>query len=470
MPNIRGSFKVENPSRSMELRLGSFGDSNFSKDRSSYRPGIFDGVSFSGTHRPEIYLTDREFHFDLSGRVKRIHNHSGDWRRAWAYLERMPDNRWVSYTLAEGETFHQIGNKCHLANGWSDPPGIGKAYPEKEVEEGLAIYDEMIEFAREVLERRPALEFSPFYGIRVPNEERDLRHAFEFLEKIAPRDRQWLEEDSKGLPEILGAKVPVLPPETLEIDYRVIPIMLMEGCGNNCSFCNVKGAHGLSFRSQENVEQQIQSLRDYYGPELKNFDAVMLGQNNAFAASADMIEKAARLSYEAFGFENSYLRTGNGRLYLFSTLKSFLEADESKLELFDSLPYGGTRINVGIEAATDKNLRTLGKPQDSAMVEEGLRKAAKINAKTRNWDLVFKGKARLKVSVNFIIGDVFDEEHIPSIGRALKKSKFNEGDIFLSPLQDHIDHAQIVSDLAAVKGNWSESEGPRVHLYTMQAL
>ncbi|PJC73275.1 MAG: hypothetical protein CO013_07230, partial [Syntrophobacterales bacterium CG_4_8_14_3_um_filter_58_8] len=57
-----------------------------------------------------------------------------------------------------------------------------------------------------------------------------------FLLRVAAMNREGLAEEGRTLHRIMGANLPVLPPETIDVDYEVIPLILTEGCTYNCRF------------------------------------------------------------------------------------------------------------------------------------------------------------------------------------------------------------------------------------------
>ena len=96
------------------------------------------------------------------------------------------------------------------------------------------------------------------------------------------------------LHRIIGATLPVLPPETIDVDYEVIPLILTEGCAYNCRFCLFKTTGGFRVRSPRNIAAQIRSLKDFYGADLINYNSLMLGQNDALAAGGDSTGRRRR--------------------------------------------------------------------------------------------------------------------------------------------------------------------------------
>ena len=246
----------------------------------------------------------------------------------------------------------------------------------------------------------------------------------EFLMKVAARGRKRLAEEAGALHRIMGVDLPVLPPDTIDVDYEVIPLILSEGCTYNCRFCLFKSTGGFRVRSLQNIAAQVRSLKDFYGPDLINYNSLMLGQNNALAAGEALLLGAAEMAYEGLNLSASYHR-GRPNLFLFGSVDSFLEMENSLLDRLEKLPYR-TSINVGMESFDQETLDRLGKPLRAERVREAFRKMVAVN----------RSRSNIGVSCNLVLGGDLPSRHLDAIQSVLaaEATARDRGDVYLSPL------------------------------------
>jgi radical SAM superfamily enzyme YgiQ (UPF0313 family) len=263
----------------------------------------------------------------------------------------------------------------------------------------------------------------------------------EFLQRVAVRNREKLAEEGKTLHRIIGANLPVLPPDTIDVDYEVIPLILTEGCTYNCRFCVFKTTGGFQVRSPQNIAAQIRSLKDFYGADLINYNSLMLGQNDALAAGEDQMVHAAEMAYELLNFSASYHR-GRPNLFMFGSVDSFLEADHSLLDRLERLPYC-TSINVGMESFDQETLDRLGKPLRAERVREAFRKMQAVN----------RCRPNIAVSCNFVLGGDLPPRHLEAIKTVLaaETTARDRGAVYLSPLIGTSRRREILREFREIK-------------------
>ncbi|MCX5822797.1 MAG: radical SAM protein [Deltaproteobacteria bacterium] len=263
----------------------------------------------------------------------------------------------------------------------------------------------------------------------------------EFLQRVAVRNRERLVEEAMTLHRIMGANLPVLPPETIDVDYEVIPLILTEGCTYNCRFCLFKTTGGFRVRSPQNIAAQIRSLKDFYGADLINYNSLMLGQNNALAAGEDLLAGAAEMAYELLNLSASYHR-GRPNLFMFGSVDSFLEADDSLLDRLERLPYR-TLINVGMESFDQETLDRLGKPLQAEQVREAFRKMQAVN----------RCRSNIAVSCNFVLGGDLPSRHLEAIKTVLaaETTARDRGTVYLSPLIGTSRRREILKEFREIK-------------------
>lgn len=262
-----------------------------------------------------------------------------------------------------------------------------------------------------------------------------------FLQRVAASNRERLAEEANTLHRIMGANLPVLPPETIDVDYEVIPLILTEGCTYNCRFCLFKTTGGFRVRSPQNIAAQIHSLKDFYGADLINYNSLMLGQNDALAAGEELLAGAAEMAYDILNLSASYHR-GRPNLFMFGSVDSFLEADHSLLDRLERLPYR-TSINVGMESFDQETLDRLGKPLRAEKVREAFRKMQAVN----------RCRPNIAVSCNFVLGEDLPSRHPESIKTVLaaETTARDRGAVYLSPLIGASQRREILKEFREIK-------------------
>jgi len=262
-----------------------------------------------------------------------------------------------------------------------------------------------------------------------------------FLQRVAASNRERLAEEAETLHRIMGGNLPVLPPETIDVDYEVIPLILTEGCTYNCRFCLFKTTGGFRVRSPQNIAAQISSLKDFYGADLINYNSLMLGQNDALAAGEELLAGAAEMAYDILNLSASYHR-GRPNLFMFGSVDSFLEADHSLLDRLERLPYR-TSINVGMESFDQGTLDRLGKPLQAERVREAFRKMQDVN----------RSRPNIAVSCNFVLGGDLPSRHPESIKTVLaaETTARDRGAVYLSPLIGASQRREILKEVREIK-------------------
>jgi len=263
----------------------------------------------------------------------------------------------------------------------------------------------------------------------------------DFLKKVAARNRVTLAEDAKTLHRIIGTNLPVLPPDTIDVDYEVIPLIVTEGCKSNCRFCLFKSAGDFRVRSRQSIAAQIRAVKDFYGADLVNYNSVVLGQNDALAAGGELLTGTADMAYDLLNLSASYHR-GRPRLYIFGGVDSFLAADDSLFEGLERLPYS-TSINVGLESPDQETLDRLGKPLRAEKVRESFRKMQEVNRCRRN----------IEVSCNFVLGGDLPSRNVEAIKTMLTEEKTTKGKgvVYLSPLLGASQRREVLREFRAIK-------------------
>ncbi len=410
-------------------------------DRHFKRSGVIDWIG-----KPVmIRFAGLVFHFDLEGRIHRIDGFESPY--SWDWLQRTMANDWIYYDKIWRpgpipEPSGLIGDTAWAINGRTDLPMLKghSGLQEQHVARAFDRLDALIEIAGVYVERPPEIE-----PACAPEDAQRLRA---FLAKVARHDRNALQRIADDLRTVHGG-MPVLPPDTLNVDYQVLLIKVMDGCANACGFCTARSEAPFAIRSREDVDTQIETLSRIYGEDLYNYNAVVLGECDALVSP--WVEYAARRAFETFQCGASY--HAGSALFLFATNATLCALPDATIGMLDALPFEQVYVNVGWEAVTQDALDRLRKRLTREDVLAGMRRACDINAT----------RAKVRISGNFICGEEYEVE---SVAEALRETQFR-GQIYLSPLQNACGAAKALSDLRTLR---EASRAARVHLYTMQRL
>jgi hypothetical protein len=383
-----------------------------------------------------------EFHFNLLGQVRRIFSGARYWPNAQETLKRTIANDWIFMSTFGYEGSYSL-MKTHYVplTAYHDPALFledEKPLDSPYVAQALEMFDAFVEHAGELAGNGA----SP--------------RAAEFLAKVARFGRPALDAERQRLYDINGGHLTVLPPDTIDVEYEIIPLQISDGCTGGCAFCKFNDGIGFHVRDRANVKKQVSELRDFFGPDLMNYNAVVLGQNDALAAGAHAIDFAARLAYEELNIAESYHE--GSFLYMFGGAHTLLDADEELFEALDNLPFENIHVNVGLESPHEQTLDILGKPQSAADVRYAFEKIRHINSD-------FK---KLNVSCNFVVGDDLPRDHVDAVRDLLSgaDTRMMKGTAFISPLENAASPRLTRNDFTSIK---LAARMP-VYLYLVQRL
>ena len=356
----------------------------------------------------EIKTPDHIFQYNLNGEIKYLQGRGKGWPHPAEWLKRTVANDWVYYSAGEyGRTYDCFG-EYYL-------PCL--SYPSNSVMGGNPFNDHAVRSALEAWE-----------GIRIELKglrARSLPQGLEdFLGLAIEHDAKRLELRSQALHRLIGGRVTVLPPDARHVDYEIIPLIIADGCLYNCAFCRVKTGDDFAPRDKKSVMEQIEQIKVFYGHDLRNYNAVFLGQHDALNAGQDLIEFAATKTYEILGFDRSHM--AGAYLFLFGSADSLLNARDGLFMMLHGLPFR-TYINIGLESADRETLTALGKPIDSEMVGEAFGRMLEIN---RQYE-------RIEVTANFILGSNLPQGHLPNSLDLIRNGLgrfYSKGAIYFSPL------------------------------------
>ncbi len=368
-----------------------------------------------------------ELDFNLRGGWKRLAGKPSVWPDPQAVLKRTEGNELIYYgTDGYASSYDLIKNYYVPFNGRYDSEIFTeKPLEEEHVRRALLAYDGLVAAAGKLAAR-----------VEGPRPR-------DFLQQLAASDRVMLAGEADRLHRIIGGHLPVLPPDTIDVDYEVIPLIITEGCSYQCRFCRFKTAGGFHVRDRESIALQIKALKDFYGADLVNYNSLVLGQNNALAAGEDILTGTASRAYEALNLGASYHR-GRPNLFIFGSVDAFLEAGNSLFDRLENLPYA-TAINVGLESPDQDTLDSLGKPLRAERVRQAFRKMRAVNGQY----------SQITVSCNFVIGTDLPARHVEAIKTLLseKQAAPGKGRVYLSPLLGASQRRQILKEFREIKIN-----------------
>jgi radical SAM superfamily enzyme YgiQ (UPF0313 family) len=252
------------------------------------------------------------------------------------------------------------------------------------------------------------------------------KHLKDFLTRILRNDEETLKRNANQLYRLIGGQVTVLPPDTRHVDYEVIPIIIADGCLYNCGFCRVKTGQDFAPRSTKDIIGQIKHLKKFYGQDLKNYNAIFLGQHDALSSGETLLELAAKKAYETFEFEHSYLK--GVYLFLFGSVDSMIHSKDHLFETLNNLPFS-TSINIGLESNDPITLIALKKPVPIDKIRDALNRILEINR-------IYE---KIEISANFVFGNDLPPTHLPSLFELTRNKPSlsgGKGAFYFSPLID----------------------------------
>ncbi|MBI4633362.1 MAG: radical SAM protein [Deltaproteobacteria bacterium] len=380
------------------------------------------------------------FDFNLQGRLKRITGSPSVWPDPTEMLKRTESDDFVYYGTDGYELSYDLLKNYYLPYSGKYESALSDARPleSAHVAQALSTFDCLCERAG-----------------RLASAAGD-RRLKKFLATVAAMDRKMLAQEAGKLHSIIGGSLPVLPPDIIDVDYEVIPLMVTEGCDYQCRFCCFKTADGLKARSRSNIARQVKALRDLYGEDLVNYNSLVLGQNDALGAGEELLRETAETAYAGLRLGES-CHGGAPNLFLFGSVGSFMSARESCFDILNALPFS-TRINIGLESPDQATLDILGKPLKAVAVTEAFRKAQAVNRRWPNID----------VTVNFVLGTDLPLRHLKAVRDLIADAApcRDKGAVYLSPLIGAATRRQVLEDFRKLK----RASALPVYLYLVQSL
>ncbi|MCU0598152.1 MAG: hypothetical protein MUE70_02705 [Desulfobacterales bacterium] len=373
----------------------------------------------------EIRNSAYTYQFNLNGEIKTIQGRGEGWLDAAEWLKRTVGDDWV-YFSAGGYTgaYDYTGEyyvPC-LAYESNTVYGNGR-FESSEVLNAFAAWEQL-------QKRLQSLDLTSLQP-----------DAANCIRQIIDKSPAALKDRAERFHRIIGGRVTVLPPDTRHVEYDVIPVNISDGCLYHCGFCRVKSTAGYKVRSETNILSQIEQLNEFFGKDIINCNSVFLGQHDALFAGADIIEWTARKAYEVLRLGSAYMK--EPRLFLFGSVDSLLNADNSLFSALNRLPYQ-TYINIGLETADAQTLSILKKPLNPDKISEAFHQLMAVNHQYAN----------IEITANFVYGADLPETHLPSIlglTRHQLNRSYSKGTIYISPLENSGTKQELLSKFIEFK-------------------
>ena len=391
---------------------------SFRFDNFSVTLGKKGGTSYTKASYPTRYGTFAEiktpgfiYHFDPNGELRFIQGCDDAWPNRVEWLKRTLGNDWVYYSSGGYAGVFSCMGEYYVPCLPYDSISIldAKPFTRPEVNQAIASWPEIVGQC-----------LSQING----GTDEGLRS---FVQTVSENDTQAMKKKAEAFYAITGGPISVLPPDVRHVDYDVIPVILADGCLYNCGFCSVKSGRRFTPRTRDNITGQIKDMKSLLGASLHNYNSIFLGQHDALNTPPDLIQFAVEKAFDEFDFQHSYMEGAN--IFMFGSVHSFLNAPDTLLSFFNSLPCK-TYINLGFESADPDTLKYLNKPISREAIEQTFDRLMAVNRKY----------GQIEITMNFLLGPTLPPEHIDSIIGLLRDKlshSYPKGTVYLSPLTNY---------------------------------
>ena len=361
-------------------------------------------------HFGEIKTPAYTFQFNLKHEIKYIQGRGNGWPSPSEWLKRTVGNDWIYYLAGDYSGVHDAFGEYYLPC----PSYPTNSYISRNPFKDRAVTS-AIDAWQNLNEKVLTLASSA-----------ELASIKQFLQKVADNGPEALVRKAQQFHRIINGQITVLPPDTRHVDYEVIPIVIADGCLYKCGFCRVKSRDDFKPRTRENIINQIDRLKVFYGHDLKNYNAIFLGLHDALYADADLILFAAKKAYDLLVLKDRHLK--GAYLFFFGSVDAINDSKMSFFDALQALPYK-TYINIGLESTDPETLSILKKPITPKMVSEAFAKMLAINKKY----------SKIEITANFVYGDRLPQNHIRSFFDLTRKKldhRLRKGTVYFSPLMN----------------------------------
>jgi len=395
----------------------------------------FEGIKHQVEYRGYRFI------FDLTGHIKWILNNNATWPDPSARIKRSIANEWMLY----------------LTYGYEDVYALTGVY-----------YIPI----REKLDYIPVLLDSPFKSDWFKS---SLDCLYELIAKLCDykcdksndshtviskilklNKEKELNKQANIFHSILKGTVPILPPDTIGVDYNVIPLLISDGCLYNCKFCCLKTGNDWRQRSWKEIIAQIDGVRGFLEEDIINYPGIFLGQNDALSSKPDVILDTANLAFNRLINKSIFKEKF---LYLFGSTTSLLNTPNWCFKELSKIGYKRVYINCGLESFEQGTLDKIGKPVSINEICEAYKLAMQIN----------RDISSIEISFNFLISKDFSDAHLNILSEKISSPTFKlpKGTIYISPMiGEYYSLRELKNIIFGLKANskWD------VKLYLMQGI
>ena len=356
----------------------------------------------------ELETEEFIFHFNLNGEIIRARLKSRDWVHPHEWLKRTDGNDWVYYSTGGYTGVFEATGEYYLPNLQYPTNNLlgGRPFARKEVKYLVNHWHEMLVKTYGNLDNCP--------------EEIEI-----FFQQTISNSPEILAEKASHLFSIIGNRISVLPPDARHVDYNLIPLTISRGCLYKCRFCKVKNNTPFTEQSEKSIDTQLMRLKKFYGLNIKNYNALFLGEHDGLQTSPALLRRSIQKAYEIFHFTDSYIK--ETCIFLFGSVTSLQNCSESDFQKLDILP-GKKYINIGLESCDQETLERIGKPLKARQVKDAFYLIQDINERFSS----------LEITANFIFDENLPENHYISMLELIRDSQKHvkpKGSIYLSPLK-----------------------------------
>ena len=431
--------KIKEPLKTKNYKMQTFQNPNLSIELNCQGSREYTKVSFPVKYGlfSKLETCDYIFEFNLNHEIRHAKSKKKAWLHPSEWLKRTMGNDWIYYSTGGYSGVYEALGEYYLPNLTYPTNSLIGGQPFKENE-----IDAIVRNWHKIISQLPDTGLPDRFS--------------RWADLIKQQTPEALQKKAQKLFNISGSRVTVMPPDARHVDYNIIPINISDGCLYKCRFCKVKNKKKFSIRSQQDIDNQINLLKQLYDKDILNFNALFLGEHDALNAPCDLILHTAQTAFDAFEFQASYMK--KNFIFMFGSVDSFLNAGKTFFKNLNCLPFLSF-INIGIESYDQATLDFLGKPLTCKKVDRAFDKIQTINDTFPN----------IEITCNFVMDEALSDSHYTTL-MTLIREKVNrtkpKGCIYLSPLKFGSPSRQVLYDFYKLK---SLSRLP-TFLYMIQRL
>lgn len=371
----------------------------------------------------EIETEDAVLQFNLNHEIIRARGKDKKWIQPSEWLKRSMGNDWIYYSTGGYTGVFEATGEYYLPNLQYPTNSLigGKPFQEPSV-------DRIVTSWRDIIENSMTSVKTSLKGVKDPLKTgKGLSDSpfIRFLEQVLKNRPETLQQKAEKLFETSGGRITVMPPDARHVDYDIIPLAISEGCLYKCRFCRVKSDKPFAVKSRSEIGDKLKRLREIYGEDIVNYNAVFLGDHDALNAGQGAILSAAEAAYTHLNFKDAFIK--GSTLFMFGSVDSLMNAPEGLFDGLNRLPFT-TYINIGLESADQETLDLLGKPLTSKQVEETFLHIQHLNSSYNN----------IEITANFIMDENLPKGHYPAFLNLVREKidrPRTKGTVYLSPLR-----------------------------------